>query len=244
MVFYFSGTGNSQWVAEEIAKAIGEEVADIVQLKKSGLTAYAAGIHEKVGFVFPVYAWGAPQMMCDFALATRLRENTYCFAVCTCAGEAGYTIEKFKKKIRLNSGFSLLMPNNYLLGADADDQNAADMKVQNAKIRLAMIIGSVKRQEANFDTYQGKNAFWKSNLIHFFFNKFARSTKPFYVEDSCDGCGICEQHCTGQTITMQNGKPQWGHHCTMCTSCINRCPKEAIQYGEKTKGKQRYHFVG
>ena len=29
-------------------------------------------------------------------------------------------------------------------------------------------------------------------------------------------------------------------NCYLCTSCINRCPVQAIQYGEKTKGRGRY----
>ena len=43
-------------------------------------------------------------------------------------------------------------------------------------------------------------------------------------------------------IRLENGKPVWGKHCTHCMACICYCPKEAIEYGKKSKGKPRYHF--
>jgi len=43
-------------------------------------------------------------------------------------------------------------------------------------------------------------------------------------------------------IHLENGKPVWGKNCTHCMACICYCPKEAIEYGKKSKGKPRYHF--
>ena len=38
MIFYFSATGNTKWIAETIAKGLGEETADIL---RSDPTAYS-----------------------------------------------------------------------------------------------------------------------------------------------------------------------------------------------------------
>ena len=43
-------------------------------------------------------------------------------------------------------------------------------------------------------------------------------------------------------IRLENGKPVWGKNCTHCMACICYCPKEAIEYGKKSKGKPRHHF--
>ena len=43
-------------------------------------------------------------------------------------------------------------------------------------------------------------------------------------------------------MTLQSGKPQWGDNCTRCTACINGCPQGAIEYKNKTQGKERYYF--
>ena len=55
MIYYFSGTGNSQWVAEQLALQTGDVASDLIKTKGdlncAGLT---------IGLVFPIYAWGIP----------------------------------------------------------------------------------------------------------------------------------------------------------------------------------------
>ena len=43
MIFYFSGTGNTRWVAGEIAKAIGEELLSIPDLIREGRYEFKLG---------------------------------------------------------------------------------------------------------------------------------------------------------------------------------------------------------
>ena len=71
--------------------------------------------------------------------------------------------------------------------------------------------------------------------------KYFMSAKPFTATDKCIACGKCATVCPLANITLQDGKPVWGEHCTHCMACINLCPKEAIEYGKKTHGKLRYH---
>lgn len=55
MIFYFSGTGNSAWVARQLAEGQNEELFSIaVEIDKN--KEYKLREGEKVGFVFPVYA--------------------------------------------------------------------------------------------------------------------------------------------------------------------------------------------
>ena len=58
----------------------------------------------------------------------------------------------------------------------------------------------------------------------------------------CIGCGKCVELCPLNNIHLENGKPLWGKNCTHCMACICYCPKEAIEYGKKSRGKPRYHF--
>ena len=67
------------------------------------------------------------------------------------------------------------------------------------------------------------------------------SAKAFNATDSCVGCGKCAAVCPLNNITMRDKKPVWESNCTHCMACINLCPKDAIEYGKKTRGKPRYH---
>jgi formate hydrogenlyase subunit 6/NADH:ubiquinone oxidoreductase subunit I len=40
---------------------------------------------------------------------------------------------------------------------------------------------------------------------------------------------------------MINEKPAWLHRCEQCLACLQWCPQEAIQHGEKTAKYRRYH---
>jgi MinD superfamily P-loop ATPase len=42
-------------------------------------------------------------------------------------------------------------------------------------------------------------------------------------------------------IILSNNYPIWHHNCEQCLACFHWCPKEAIQYGEKTAERARYH---
>ena len=53
MIFYFAGTGNSAWVAKQLAHFTDDQACDIVNLK----TLSEAQAAKRIGFVFPVYAW-------------------------------------------------------------------------------------------------------------------------------------------------------------------------------------------
>ena len=65
MIFYFSGTGNSAWVARQLAEGQNEELLSIaVEIDKN--KEYKLREGEKVGFVFPVYAWGPPEIVLRF----------------------------------------------------------------------------------------------------------------------------------------------------------------------------------
>ena len=41
-------------------------------------------------------------------------------------------------------------------------------------------------------------------------------------------------------VSLKDGKLLWGDQCTHCMACICKCPKEAIEYGNRSKGKPRY----
>jgi MinD superfamily P-loop ATPase len=65
--------------------------------------------------------------------------------------------------------------------------------------------------------------------------------KKFWVDDKCNRCGICSMVCPVSNIEMIDERPSWLHRCEQCLACLQWCPQEAIQYGEKTVKYPRYH---
>ena len=235
MIFYFSGTGNSQWVAEQIGALTGDTAYDIV--KVNALPDICK--EQQIGFVFPIYAWGAPEPLMDF-VRTFPKTSAFTFGICTCGGDAGKAMKQFSKVYPLASSYSLIMPNNYIIGSDTDDEAAILEKIQQAKAQLEIISQEILARKSVYRVTEGSMAFLKSKLAHWGFEHFARNTKPFHVNENCVGCGLCEKNCPAGTIAMNNGKPVWNEKCYQYLRCIHSCPKQAIEYGSSTEGRKRY----
>ena len=239
MIFYFSGTGNSAWAARQLAWLTGDTACDITTLKELP----DLDSNRQIGFVFPIYAWGTPEIMVEFAKKLP-KTQAFTFGVCTCGADAGLALKQFSKLYPLSSSYSLVMPNNYIIGSDTDEEGEIRQKITAARAELERIFGEIQRQERVYRVHEGGQAGLKSRFVNFVFNKFARSAKSFFAEDSCNSCGLCERNCPAHAITLRDGKPVWAAQCYQCVRCINECPRQAIQYGKSTAGRRRYTIRG
>lgn len=235
MIYYFSGTGNSRWVARQIAARTGDTAQDISKLDRVPDLKH----EQQIGLVFPIYAWGAPEPVLSF-VKTLPKTDAFTFAVCTCGEEAGYAMKKLSALYPLSSSYSLVMPNNYIIGADVDDEQTIRQKLHAARDAIETLAEEINQRKPVCRVHEGPLSGLKSGIIHFGFNRFARSTKAFFVTDRCNGCGLCAQICPASTITLKNGKPTWDSLCYQCLGCINACPQRAIEYGKSTKNRGRY----
>lgn len=249
MIFYFSGTGNSLYAAKAISECNNEELVSIASEVNFGKVPFEYELTdgESIGFIYPVYAWGPPKMVLDFIGNLKLNnyKHNYMFTVITCGDNIGNAVKQLssaleKKGLKLHSGFSLKMPNNYIVSFNIDSEEVQNRKFQEAGERLRYISKIIKdRQKGVFELTKGAIPFIYTSIVNPLFNKGALNTKKFYVTDKCTGCGICERICNAQTIKVE-GKPKWGTQCTLCLACLHCCPEKAIQYGKSTEKKERY----
>jgi ferredoxin/flavodoxin len=65
--------------------------------------------------------------------------------------------------------------------------------------------------------------------------------RAFHADEHCTGCGACARICPVDNIRSVAGKPQWQQRCEQCFACLQWCPQHAIQFGNNTTGKRRYH---
>ena len=242
MIYYFSGTGNSKWVAEELARRTGDEAKSIPALMANDAGAIIAQ-DPRIGIVFPVYAWGAPLLVERFCRSLQTGRDAYLYIVCTCGDEAGKALIRMKRFFDWKAAWSLAMPNNYIIGFDVDDPALERSKVSFAREKLAQIADGILSSSSAYEVHEGSYARLKTVLVRPMFNAFARRTKPFTATAACNGCGLCERICPAKAIRLEDGMPRWVRkNCAQCMGCINRCPQSAIQYGHGTLSRGRYYF--
>lgn len=249
MIFYFTGTGNSLYVAQNIAEQQQEEVISIADCIKQKHFEFALKKGEKIGFSFPIYFWGMPTIVEDFIdqmKFTHDEDDHYVYAVLNCGGSIGNTDHIFKKKllkkgIKLNALFSVFMPDNYMLLMDLlTPEEKIPVLLANTEKRLVKINEAIAISgTGNLKLHKKGLPKLQSAIAHFYY-KHDRSTKPFHATDACTSCGLCAEICPSEAISLQNGKPIWQGKCTQCLGCLHRCPAKAVQYGKKTALKGRY----
>lgn len=247
MIFYFSGTGNSKWVAQQLALSLNDQISFIPSVLD--VSDYTFADDEKVGFVFPIYSWGVPPIVLRFIdqLNSILGQNRYLYFICSCGDETGRAPQQFAKAIGkkgwcCNAGFSIIMPNNYVLlpGFDVDSDEVMQKKLTDAPERLQSIVELLKQSYCGMDCSEGGYAYLKSKLVYPLFVKWGVSTKKFYSADECNGCGRCVKMCPTKNIKLINNRPVWDKNCTSCLACFHSCPQNVIGYGGSTKGKGQY----
>ena len=244
MILYFSGTGNSKYVAKRIADALGDEIVNLNdRIKASDTSPVETG--ERLVIVTPTYAWRIPRIVRDWLRKTELRGAKQAWFVMTCGGSIGNAEVYLKKLCRQKQMnfcgcFPIVMPENYLALFTTPTQDEALECIRKSEPWIDQAAQEI-RQEVPFSSIQAEaKDKLNSGIVNVLFYPMMVSAKKFTVTDACIHCGLCAKVCPLNNIQLRQGQPQWGKNCTHCMACICRCPKEAIEYGTHSVGLPRY----
>ncbi|MFX0024617.1 MAG: EFR1 family ferrodoxin [Candidatus Hermodarchaeota archaeon] len=245
-IYYFSGTGNSLKIAKEITERL--EDTELIPIAKIWEEKNIESKNERIGFIFPLYWSGLPKIVHEFIDKINVTNSNYFFSVVTSTGDINeqplQQLDRLlnKKAKKLNAGFYVDMPNNYILGFDIHSNERQKEFFENSIKQVKNILDIVNKQEDNItEEILGKDVSRSAKLNKNFRDSVYESDKAFHVNDDCNNCGICEKVCPMNNIILKSGIPEWQHKCQQCLACINFCPEKAIQYGEKTQKTQRYY---
>lgn len=246
MIFCFSGTGNSRYVARCAAEALGETVLDLNERIRAGDTSPVESGRRLV-IVTPTYAWRIPRIVRDWLLHTDLPGAEQVWFLMTCGSEIG-NADRYNRALSRELGLAymgtaqIVMPENYIAMFRVPQADEAREIVARAQRDIDRATAAIR---AGFSFPPPRcslyGRFMSGPVNPIFYTCFVKA-KAFVAGDACVGCGLCAEHCPTGNIRLQAGRPVWGDRCTHCMACICYCPTEAIEYGKKSFGKPRYHF--
>lgn len=248
MILYFSGTGNSQFAALQLAEIIGDD--EVVSINRYLKTGDKVTIRSKrpLVFVAPTYAWRLPMIVEQWIMETPFEGSQDAYFILTCGdscGNASAYAEKLcaKKKLRFRGLAPVIMPENYLALFPTPGEAECRTIMEEAGPRIAALAERIRAAEC-FDTpsvsFAGK---LESGPVNPLFYAFFVKDKGFHVSGRCISCGKCAQRCPLNNIDMVDGQPTWKGTCTHCMACIGGCPTEAIEYKAKSKERRRYYIM-
>lgn len=265
MILWFSGTGNSRFVAERLAVRLSQPLRELTR----DITVSPLRLPEDDGtviWVCPVYSWGLPPYVrslmrsVDIVSATPGAQLTH-HLVLTCGDDCGLAPEMWRKEVRKRgwadgNTYSVTMPNNYVCmkGFDVDPKPLEEKKLAEVPARIDSVAADIERfgggAAGTDDVVRGSFAWIKTRIIYPWFIRNAMSPKPFRYTKDCISCGKCAAACPVRNITMQPApadktgrvrkRPSWGQDCAGCLACYHVCPRHAVMYGKLTDGKGQY----
>ena len=223
MIFYFTGTGNSLYVAERIQEN-GEKLINMADALNKKKFNYKLEKGEKIGFVFPVYFWGLPTIVAEFVKKSKLEtgeletgeletgENPFIYTVITCGSfsrNADKDLGKLLKlkNLELNSSYSVKMPSNYIIIYNPPNKEDANSSLELVEKQIEKINEDVKNNKRGSFAKHGPFTIF-SFFVYKLYGVF-RKTKKFHVTEKCTNCGQCEKICPSQVIHIKDNKPKW-----------------------------------
>ncbi|OOM80575.1 EFR1 family ferrodoxin [Clostridium sp. BL-8] len=238
-IYFFTGTGNSLKVTEEIAKKLQE--CEIIAINREVETEIK-GDFERIGFVFPVYYWGLPVMVADFLRKANFKEqgSTYYFAIATYGGMPGNAIPMTGSLLKDN-GIHLNYNAGIKMFGNAITHYNMSKNVEKITEKSNEKIVSIAKDIEN--KIIKKTGSCNRLINHVYINRITKINTidiGFNVNSSCTSCGICKNVCPAKNITLEDNKPVFHHQCESCLACIQHCPKQAINYKDKTQKRRRY----
>lgn len=247
MIFYFSGTGNSEHVATALSTHTSEKRISMSEATLSGNETFSVMPGERIGFVFPVYWYSMPTLVERFIRQINITwtEEPYVYSVVTYGMAAGHVMTGLaqtleQKGLTLSGRFGVRMVDNYIIASPMPSEEKQQEINLAAEADIQAFANRIARKEKATSLRKGPLAV-VTPLTGYAYRR-TDHTKKFRSTDACSGCGLCLRHCPCGAIRINDGRPVWAGPCTFCLKCLHACPNEAIQYGRSTNQRKKYCY--
>jgi ferredoxin len=248
LMLYFSGTGNSKYIAEAFSRHMEakchsiEEQLDFAKMIAS---------EETIAFCYPIFGSRVPRIMREFvARHIESLKNKKVVIFCTQMMFSGDGARVFTDMfphgyVEVIYAEHFFMPNNvnnlFFLPLASKKRTekyikASDKKMQ--KVCQNISAGIVKKRGFNI---MSRGLGLIQGVFVPSWEKKLRGTVS--IDNDCTKCGLCLDICPMQNFERQDEKIVPKNNCTLCYRCINKCPQKAIHVFFKAKVKRQYAGV-
>lgn len=249
LTLFFSGTGNSKYIAKHFSQKMGAECHSIEEEIDFKTIMSDA---ETIVVCYPIYGSCVPKIMREFVTQNRLLFDQKNLIILSTqlmfSGDGARVFIELLEGVNVNILYAehFNMPNNIC--------NISILPVGNSK----KIVKCVKKAEKKLDSVaenirngivnkRGFNPISKYLGLWIQRKSFSRlekkAEKDVIITDDCVLCLKCVQICPMKNLEQIEQKIQPKGNCTLCYRCVNACPQKAITVLLHGKIKQQYQGI-
>ena len=239
VIYCFSGTGNTAYVAKLISDQLSKAITDCQVIPMEECTLLGKPIQVErgtlIGIGFPVHAMNAPKLVYDFlALLPSGRFPYFSFKT---AGDplfnAGSNLP-LRKQLGIK-GWRCLHESLFVMPSNMASKNAPE------KVKQLALIAHKQASKVGEQILNGTMVREPQTALTPLFAIFSRletlgakkNSSKWRVKDNCIHCGKCAANCPTQNITRSGNNLIFGDNCIWCLRCSFNCPTQALVIGNK-----------
>ncbi len=250
-IFYFTGTGNTEFVAKELKAAFEpEHPTELVNIEflPQHLQPEQFEPYDLLVFGAPVLAFNAPKVFIKFLHRLPAVKGKRTCLYLNSGGEAlaGFA---YPRSILRRKGYVItneavfITPGNMILTEKNEEtgelifkafgftyRQDANKMFEDCRIQVAGVVRQILNAEsALMPINLGERVVSDALRLIFFYLACNFFKWQIYIRKECNLCAICVTTCPTGNIKINGRKVRFGSACTVCYRCINNCPAMAIQ---------------
>jgi len=255
IIFYFSGTGNTELISSELKKFLEQKGNKVELMSVENLKgmAHLDLTNKIIGFGYPVYKFTFPDIFLNFFdLFNQAGKNNKYFQFCTYARFTADVFYDFSKKLSKrhyhlmacksfkspSNGISSRLPaTHYEYKTVMFFEDDIENKIRNF---AKEILTNIKDERIITLNKPGLLAPLRLKLVKDI--EITKYPKLQIDREKCIVCGICAKKCPVNNLRKHDNYIEIinDRDCLHCLRCMHHCSSNAICFGELTKGENRY----
>ncbi len=238
-IFYFSGTGNTEIVADMIKEEFTRLHCQITMLRIENVLKVKKKIdlsqYDLVGIGCPVIGYTVPDIVMKFAKL--LPDNTHkkVFIFRTAGGVAPINYNASKRLIRRlkRKNYDVFHERIFSISSNwiyRFDNEVIKQLYEATKRKVSLLCNQVMNGESRILKTKIRLRI-KMEMINLAVSKVIWLIgKDLRVHNTCTRCGLCINNCPVGNVFLRREKIRFGHTCNSCMRCVYSCPRGAIHY--------------
>jgi len=244
LTLYFSGTGNTKYIAELFSRKMG---ASCISIEAEANFVQEIQAHKTIAFCYPIYGSRVPRNMREFVAKYMSDLNGKKIIIFVTQmlfsgdGARVFTDMFWDDSIEVIYAEHFKMPNNVsnILIFREPSRKKIQKYLINAEEKMSEVCndirkGIVKKRGFSFfsqilGNMQGKS--WQGNSREIYPGSTSIEFKAqtgVKIRKNCIACNHCVNNCPVFNLANVRGKITQRGNCIVCYRCVNQCPKRAI----------------